>query len=101
MWYPRAAKIASAAWVKRARRCSRRASRGSTAPLGTACSAAPRTTLVAGQCSRDDEPLDLARAFEERVDLGLAVPLLDREVPDVSVPATDLNRLLGDLDRPS
>src|SRR5712691_8438095 len=86
----------SAAWVSRARRCSRRASRGSTAPdsaTGAACD------LVVGERSRDDEPLDLARTFEQRVDLGVAMPLLDREVPDVAVPAADLDRLLGDLDR--
>src|SRR6266851_774840 len=81
----------SAAWVRRARRCRRRASRGSRTSVAVA--------LVVGDRSRDDEPLDLARTFEERVDLGVAVPLLDREVPDVAVAAADLDRLLRDLDR--
>src|SRR5260370_3918039 len=80
-----------AAWVRRARRCRRRASRGSRTSVAVA--------LVVGDRSRDDEPLDLAGTFEERVDLGVAVPFLDREVPDVAVPATDLDRLLRDLDR--
>src|SRR5712691_11796132 len=81
----------SAAWVSRARRCRRRASRGSRTSVAVA--------LVVGDRSRDDEPLDLARALEEGVDLGVAVPLLDREVPYVAVAAADLDRLLGDLDR--
>src|SRR5258706_1891136 len=86
----------SAACIKRARRSCRRASRGSTATdsaRSTACD------LVVGDRSRDDEPLDLARTFEERVDLRVAVPLLDREVPDVAVAAADLDSLLRDLDR--
>src|SRR5258708_13092903 len=82
--------------IKRGGRSSRRASRGSAAPdsaTSVACA------LVVGDRSRDDEPLDLAGTFEQRVDLGVAVPLLDREVPDIAVAATDLDRLLGDLDR--
>src|SRR5258708_29860502 len=82
--------------IKRGGRSSRRASRGSAAPdsaTSVACA------LVVGDRSRDDEPLDLAGAFEERVDLGVAVPLLDREVPDVAVATADLDRLLRDLDR--
>src|SRR5260370_21862961 len=85
-----------AACIKRARRSSRRASRGSAVPDSTTSVA---FDLVVGDRSRDDEPLDLAGTFEERVDLGVAVPLLDREVPDVAVPAADLDRLLRDLDR--
>src|SRR5260370_33277643 len=97
--YPRAENIASAAWVRRARRCRRRASRGSTAPAEAPRAAALLLTLVARERLRDHEPLDLARALEQRVDLGVAVPLLDRAVPNVSVAATDLDRLLGDFDR--
>src|SRR6266849_2374600 len=82
----------------RARRCRRRASRGSTAPAEAPRAAALLLTLVARERLRDHEPLDLARALEQRVDLGVPVPLLDREVPDVSVAATDLDRLLGDFD---
>src|SRR5207253_10473714 len=55
--------------------------------------------LVRRERPRDDQALDLARAFEEGVDLGVAVPLLDREVPDVAVAPADLYRLLGHLDR--
>src|SRR5216683_3232368 len=96
LWSLPPSAAAITAWVSRARRCSRRASRGSTAPDSATCAACD---LVVGDRSRDDEPLDLARTFEERVDLGVAVPLLDREVPDVAVAAADLDRLLGDLDR--
>src|SRR5260370_31375101 len=85
-----------AACIKRARRSSRRASRGSAVPDSTTSVAC---ALVVGDRSRDDEPLDLAGAFEERVDLGVAVPLLDREVPDIAVAAADLDRLLADLHR--
>src|SRR6202162_4215634 len=56
------------------------------------------TPLVLGKRPRDDDPLNLARAFEQGVDLGVAVPLLDREVADVAVAPADLDRLLGDLD---
>src|SRR5467141_1130623 len=83
----------SAAWVSRVRRCKRRASRGSrTSDSGAAA-------LVVGKGSRNDQSLDLARAFEQGVDLGVSMPLLDGEVPDVAVTAADLDRLLGDLDR--
>src|SRR5882762_3461364 len=54
---------------------------------------------VLGQRPRDDDSLDLARAFEQRVDLGVAVPLLDRKVANVAVAAADLDCLLRDLDR--
>src|SRR5204862_8227981 len=47
----------------------------------------------------DDEALDLGSALEERVDLRIAVPLLDREVADVAVATEDLDGLLGDPDR--
>src|SRR5207249_8771774 len=50
-----------------------------------------------GQGPRDDQALDLGGALEEGVDLGVAVPLLDREVADVTVAAADLDRLLGHL----
>src|SRR2546426_12149396 len=94
-WWPRGANIASAACVRRARRCRRRASRGSAGP------GAAIATLIAGERSRDDEPLDLARALEQGVDLGVAGPLLDRGGADVAVPSADLDRLLGDLGRDS
>src|SRR5207247_2610221 len=55
--------------------------------------------LAGRQRPRDDQALDLARAFEQGVDLGVAVPLLDREVADVAIAAADLDRLLGHLDR--
>src|SRR5690242_2142034 len=43
----------------------------------------------------DDQALDLRGAFEDRVDLRVAVPPLDRELADVAVAAEDLDRLLG------
>src|SRR5213594_2489594 len=76
----------------RRRRRSRRASRRAWTP-----DAATAVTLVACESPRDDEPLDLAGALEERVDLGVAVPFLDWEVADVAVAAADLDRLLGHL----
>src|SRR5216117_3812252 len=92
---PPRANSASAASAIRRRRFSIRASRRSCAD-GNATTALP---LAGRQGPRDDQPLDLAGAFEQRVDLGVAVPLLDGEVADVAVAAADLNRLLGDLDR--
>src|SRR3989442_2051211 len=44
--------------------------------------------------ARHDQPLDLAGALEDRVDLAVAVPTLDRVFADVAVAAKDLNRLL-------
>src|SRR5213593_2132865 len=92
---PPLANSASAASAIRRRRFSIRATRRSCAD-GSATAALP---LAGRQRPRDDQALDLAGAFEERVDLGVAVPLLDREVADVAVAAADLDRLLGDLDR--
>ena len=43
----------------------------------------------------DDQPLDLRGALEDRVDLGVAVPALDRELARVAVAAEDLDRALG------
>src|SRR6266568_1767375 len=60
---------------------------------------APSGSLVRRQGARDDQALDLARALEQGVDLGVAVPLLDGEVADVAVAPADLDRLLGHLDR--
>src|SRR5260370_35779978 len=94
--YPRAENIASAAWVRRARRCRRRASRGSTAPAEAPRAAALLLTLVARERLRDHEPLDLARALEQRVDLGGRRTIINREVPNVSVAAPDRNRRLVD-----
>src|SRR5437667_9830823 len=90
---PPRANSASAASAIRRRRFSIRASRRSCAD-GSATTALP---LAGRQRPRDDQALDLAGAFEERVDLGVAVPLLDREVADVAVAAADLDRLLGHL----
>src|SRR3989441_10036768 len=90
--YPWPANKASAASTIRRRRRSTLASRRSWAE-GTAID------LPGCQRPRDDQALDLAGAFEEGVDLGGAMPLLDREVADVAVAAADLDRLIGDLDR--
>src|SRR5687767_11899533 len=45
---------------------------------------------VARDGARDDEPLDLRRALEDRVDLRVAVPALDRVLAGVAVAAEDL-----------
>src|SRR2546425_466814 len=90
--YPWPANKASAASTIRRRRRSTLASRRSWAE-GTAID------LPGRQRPRDDQALDLAGAFEKGVDLGVAVPFLDREVADVAVAAADLDRLLGDFDR--
>src|SRR5438270_13760137 len=55
--------------------------------------------LRASERAADHDPLDLGGPLEQRVDLRVAVPLLDREVLDVAVPAQDLDRLFGDPDR--
>src|SRR4029079_17701539 len=44
----------------------------------------------------DDQLLDLAGALENRMDLGIAVPTLDRVLARVAVAAQDLDRILGD-----
>src|SRR5579871_1525316 len=54
---------------------------------------------LAGDRARDDQPLDLAGAFEDGVDLAVPVPALDRMLPAVSGAAEDLHRLLGHRDR--
>src|SRR3954452_13423788 len=48
---------------------------------------------------RDDPPLDLRGALEDRVDLGVAVHPLDGELARVAVAAEDLDRALGRPDR--
>src|SRR5438105_15143535 len=88
--------MASAACMSRARRWRRLTSRGSATLWSTA--SAPGN-LVARQGSRDDEPLDLAGALEQGVDLGGGGPLLEWEVTDVAIAAADLDRLLRDLHR--
>src|SRR6266540_5871837 len=55
----------------------------------------PRTSAL-GQGPADHDPLDLGGALEDRVDLGVPVPLLHREVLDVAVASQDLDGLLGD-----
>src|SRR5438552_6115136 len=90
--YPWPANKARAASTIRRRRRSTLASRRSWAE-GTAID------LPGCERPRDDQALDLAGAFEKGVDLGVAVPFLDREVADVAVAPADLDRLLGDLDR--
>src|SRR5215469_1404142 len=48
-----------------------------------------------GDGRSDDEALDLRRALEDREDLRVPVPSLDREVPGVPVAAEDLDGLFG------
>src|SRR3954452_5965478 len=44
---------------------------------------------------RDHEPLNLRGALEDRVDLRVPVPALDRELARVAVAAEDVHRALG------
>src|SRR5947209_15280962 len=46
-----------------------------------------------GQVARDDEALDLARAFVDLRDARVAIMALDRIVLDIAVAAVDLDRL--------
>src|SRR5580704_9581586 len=62
---------------------------------GRACGA-PSGDVDARDGPGDDEPLDLRGAFEDRVDLGVPVPALDRVLADIAVSTHDLNGLLGD-----
>src|SRR5687768_15103476 len=57
------------------------------------------TDLAPGNGARDDEPLDLRGALEDRVDLRVAVPALDGVLARVAVAAEDLDRALGGPDR--
>src|SRR5262249_39050477 len=45
------------------------------------------------------EALDLGGAFEDRVDLRVAVPAFDRVLAHVAIAAEDLDRVLGDAYR--
>src|SRR6266542_2798999 len=60
---------------------------------------ADRLRSAAGKGPADHDPLDLRGALEDRVDLGVPVPLLHREVLDVAVASQDLHGLLGDPHR--
>src|SRR5882757_8484841 len=51
--------------------------------------------LHAGNRAGDDEALDLGRTLEDRVDLGVPVPALDRMIAQVAGTAQDLYGLLG------
>src|SRR5690348_1437513 len=54
---------------------------------------------AAGELARDDQPLDLGRAFPDLVDLRVAVPLLYRKIADIAVPTEDLDGFVGHLHR--
>src|SRR5436853_3207824 len=75
---------------------SRRASRSGS---GTAVMPNPSRDLHAGDGPADDQPLDLAGAFEDGVDLRVAVPALDGVLAHVAVAAEDLDGILGDAHR--
>src|SRR3984893_1999148 len=90
-WNPCSTKSVSAASSRRCRRAPRRDSTAGATEL-----IAP---TLRRERARDHEPLELRRALEECVDLGVAVAFLDREVTDVAVAATDLDGLLRHLHR--
>src|SRR3954468_13619012 len=60
---------------------------------------APLFDLQTADRPRDDQALDLRGPLEDRVDLGVAVHALDRELARVAVAAEDLDRPLGRPDR--
>ena len=53
--------------------------------------------VYAGNRASDDQSLDFASPLEDRVDLRVTVPALDRILANVAVTAEDLNGLFGDL----
>src|SRR3954447_23371263 len=65
-------------------------------PIRTGDSKIRSANVQAGDGAGDDEALDLGGAFEDRVDLRVAVPPLDRVLAHVAIAAEDLDRLLGD-----
>src|SRR5262245_56023823 len=50
---------------------------------------------TAQDLARDHEPLDLARAFSDLHELGVAMHALDRKIAHVADAAVHLNRLVG------
>src|SRR5450756_855771 len=90
-------------WPKVKSRRQQRNQRDAATIRSTAMPLSPhgrRTPLVdvdAGDGPGDDQPLDLARAFEDRVDLRVTVPALHRVLTDVAVAAHDLDGLFGCL----
>src|SRR4051794_19886328 len=63
--------------------------------VNVAFNSARRGLAQQGAC--DHEALDLARAFVDLGDLGVAVVALGREVLGVAVAAEDLDRLAGPM----
>src|SRR3990170_3373971 len=47
------------------------------------------------ECPRDNDPLDLGRPLEDRADLDVAEVSFHGVLPDVAVPAQDLDRLMA------
>src|SRR5579871_2922214 len=63
-----------------------------------ATTAMPSLDSHAGDGSGDHQPLDLGGSFEDRVDLRIPVPPLDRVITHVPVAAEDLDGFFRDLD---
>src|SRR6516162_2686695 len=67
----------------------------SASPRTRACIPEVLLDLHAGDRTCDHELLDLGGSLEDVVDLGVAVPALDRELACVAVASQDLDRALG------
>src|SRR5687768_8986407 len=81
--------------TRKRRRASRSPRPWATTNLLPPASHEPLLDVDAADGAGDDETLDLGGAFEDRVDLRVAVPALDRVLLDVAGAAKDLDRLLG------
>src|SRR5258708_2419290 len=98
-WCP----VSSASRRSRAR-CSRssplmrRLRRADVVTVSAGCSVSTLVLLLARALADracDDSALDLAGALEQRVDLGVAMPALDRQLADVAPASADADRLVG------
>src|SRR6266540_949747 len=76
-------------------RATARVSPASTRPASTSGGAATGVTIARHQMARDDQALNLARAFADRRQLDVAEELLGWIVLDEPVAAVDLDTIFG------